>query len=87
MKHFTIIEIGHNVLYPMIGTIDNIPNSIQGVQSFKERFLKALKERLCDEDFNYDEIPDLFTESAYEEVTIECNGINHDIRILETWHY
>ena len=87
MKHFTLIELGSDAESPMIGTIDNVTNNAVGRESFKERFLKAVGEHFDVEDFNYDEIPDLFAGSPYEDVTIKVDGINYNIRILETWIY
>lgn len=87
MKHFTILEIGADSESPMIGTIDNIPNTKFGIDSFKDRFLKALSEHFDVEDFNHDEIPDLFTGSPYEDLGIEIDGLNYEVRILETWIY
>ena len=86
MKHFTILELGDSES-PMIGTIDNIPNNKQGIESFKERFLTAIGEHFDIDDFNYDEIPDLFTGSPYEDIMIEVDGMNYEIRIVETWLY
>lgn len=87
MKHFTILEIGADSESPMIGTIDNIPNTKFGADSFKDRFLKAIGEHFDVEDFNHDEIPDLFTGLPYEDLGIEIDGLNYEVRILETWIY
>ena len=87
MKHFTLIELGSDAESPMIGTIDNITDDKQGKESFKERFLYAVGEHFDLDDFNYDEIPDLFYGNPYEDLMIEADGINHEIRILETWIY
>jgi hypothetical protein len=87
MKHFTLLELGHDSESPMIGTIDNIPNNAVGKQSFKERFITAIGEHFDINDFNFDEIPDLFAGSPYEDMMIEVDGMNYEIRILETWMY
>lgn len=87
MKHFTLIELGSDAESPMIGTIDNVINNVAGRVFFKERFIKAVGEHFDIEDFNYDKIPDLFTGSPYEDITIEVDGINYNIRIMETWIY
>ncbi len=87
MKHFTILEIGSDVESPMIGTIDNVTNDKIGKQLFKERLITAISEHFDAKDFNYDEIPDLFTGSAYEDMGVEVDGFNYEIRILETWVY
>lgn len=89
MKHFTVIELGADSESPMVGTIDNVPNSPQGVASFKDRFQKAIGEHfdIQDEFLKYDELPDLFTGSPYEDVKVEVDGINYEVRILETWIY
>ncbi len=86
MKHFAIIELKNDEA-PSIGVIDNITNSAQGKKSFEERFIKAVGEHFDVEEFNYDEIPDLFTNSPYEDVGIEIDGMNYDVRIMETWIY
>ena len=87
LKHFTIIELNADSESPMVGTIDNVTNNNVGLESFKERFLKALSEHFDVEDFNHDEIPDLFTGSPYEDIMIEIDGMNYEIRIMETWIY
>ena len=87
MKHFTIIEIAADSESPMIGTIDGITNTKQGIDSFEERFKTAIAEHFDAEDFNYDAIPDLFTGSPFEDIGIEIYGSNYDVRILETWIY
>lgn len=85
MKHFTVIELGTDAESPMIGTINNVPNTPQGIQSFKERLLNAITEHFDSEVFYYDEIPNLFTGSICEDIMIEVEGFNYEIRILETW--
>jgi|TARA_R110000851_G_scaffold50221_1_gene120124 hypothetical protein len=87
MKHFTIIELEADTEAPMIGTIQNIPNTPQGISSFKERFLTAVGEHFDVVDFNHDELPDLFTGSSYEDLGIEIDGVNYTVRIIETWTY
>ena len=71
----------------MVGVIQNIPNSPQGVQSFKERFQEAVGCHFDAADFNHDEIPDLFAGSPFEDVGIEIDGLNYTVRIIETWFY
>ena len=87
MKHFTILELEPQAESPMIGTIDNVTDDAIGKQLFKERLITAISEHFDIEEFNYDEIPDLFTGSPYEDIGIEIDGMNYEIRILETWIY
>jgi hypothetical protein len=87
MKHFTLLEIGSDAESPMIGTILNITNDNTGKETFKQKFLDAVSEHFDIEDFNYDELPDLFCGSPYEDIMIEVDGANYEIRILETWLY
>lgn len=87
MKHFTILEIGADSESPMIGTIDNIPNNKVGKLSFKERLIKALEEHFDVMFIDPFEVPDLFAGSPYEDITISVEGIEYEIRILETWIY
>jgi len=87
LKHFTIIELGEDNESPMVGTINNISNNPQGIQSFKERFQKAVGEHFDVEDFNHDQLPDLFSGSAYDDVGIWIDELNYKVRIIETWNY
>jgi len=94
MKHFTIVELDQatsddqlNQECPMIGTIQNIPNNPQGIQSFQDRFQEAVCDHFDANDFNHDEIPDLFAGSPYEDVGIEIEGSNYTVRIIETWFH
>jgi hypothetical protein len=87
MKHFTIIEIGYDVESPMIGTIDNVTDTEQGINSFKERFYEAVGEHFDVYDFNHSQLPDLFDGSPYHDIEIEIDGFNYDVRIIETWIY
>ena len=86
-KHFTILELGSDAESPMIGTVDYISNTKTGKESFKKRFIKAVCEHFDIKEFNHDEIPDLFAGSPYEDIMIEFDGLNHEIRIIETWMY
>lgn len=86
MKHFAIIELENNEA-PMVGVIQNIPNSPQGIQSFQERFQEAVGNHFDASDFSHDEIPDLFAGSPFEDVGIEIDGLNYTVRIIETWFY
>lgn len=87
MKHFTLIEIGGDSDFQMIGTIPNVLNNKQGIKSFKERFLIAVSEHFDFENFNHDAVPDLFCGSPFEDLMIEADGLNHELRIFETWLY
>jgi len=90
LKHFSIIEIGADSESPMVGTILNIPKNKQGYDSFKDRFVEALKEHFDTDEFNYDKIDlDRFfvDYSPYEDIMIEIDGYNYEVRIMETWTY
>lgn len=88
MKHFTILELGYDAESPMIGTIDNVPNTKQGIQSFKERLIDALGDHFDSDDIHFhQEIPDMFLNTAYEDVEISVENNTYEIRILETWIY
>ena len=88
MKHFTIIELGADSESPMIGTIDNVTDDKMGRLLFKERLIKALSEHF-DLTINgkYLIIPNLFTGSPYEDITVSVEDVDYEIRILETWIY
>ena len=88
MKHFTILELGSDAESPMIGTIENIPNNKQGIQSFKERFIDALGEHFDSNDiYLLQEFPDMFVGTPYEDLKISVDDCTYKIRILETWIY
>ena len=88
MKHFTLLELATDSESPMIGTIDNIPPTEQGMQSFKERFSEALMDHYDVTEFFADPIPDLiFTGSPYQDIEVVVDGITEKARILETWMY
>ena len=86
MKNFTVIEIGADSESPMIGTIDNVTNDKFGKQLFLARLQAALGEHF-DAHVELPEIPDLFTGSPYEDVTVIIDAVEYEIRILETWIY
>jgi len=44
MKHFTILELNQDCESPMIGTINNIEDSIQSFEDFNTRSIKAIRE-------------------------------------------
>lgn len=82
-KNFALIEL-FNDECPMIGVLTDIPENMEG---FKDKFIKAINSHFNTDDFRYDEIPDLFIGSPYEDLMIEIEGMNYEIRILETWLY
>ena len=86
MKNFTIYEIADSEA-PMIGTITNVVNTPESLESFKNRLIAAIAEHFDNDDFRIDEIPDLFTGSSYDDIMIEIDGLNYEIRIVETWLY
>lgn len=88
MKHFSIIEQASDSECPMIGTIDNITDTAQGINSLKERCMKALEEHFDSDDIHFlEEFPDVFSGSPYEDFKISIDEGKHTIRILETWIY
>ena len=88
MKHFTVLELGYDAESPMIGTIDNVTITKQGIQYFKERLIEALREHFDNDDIHFrQEIPDMFQYTAYEDVEISVEDNTYEIRILETWFY
>ena len=87
-KHFTILELGSDAESPMIGTIDNITNNPQGIESFKERLVDALREHFDTEGIHFTHAtPGLFSGSPYEDINILVDDNKYQIRILETWIY
>ncbi len=93
MKHFTILEIGYDADSPMIGTIDNVPNTPQGIQYFKERLVIALGVHFDSDDIHFlQEFPTMFNYTPYEDLMVSVNTLENDeficqIRILETFLY
>ena len=87
MKHFVLLEINSDSDSPMIGIIDNVTDNKQGANSFKERFIIAINEHFDLDEFNYDKIPDIFSNEPYYDIVIEENGFTHEIRIMESWVY
>lgn len=90
MKHFTLIEIGGDSDSPMIGTIDNIPNTKIGITSFEERFFLAVAEHFDIDTFECNDIDlnEIFISYyPYIDVTVKFDGICCTVRVLETWHY
>lgn len=88
MKHFTILELGYDAESPMIGTIDNVLNTPQGIQSFRKRLIGALGDHFDSDDIRFhQEIPDMFLDTVYEDIEISVEDSAYEIRILETWIY
>jgi hypothetical protein len=71
----------------MIGSIANIKNTDMGLSDFKSRFGVAVCTHFDVENFNHDELPDLFAGSNEDDIGIEIDGMNYTIRIMKTWHY
>jgi mannose/fructose-specific phosphotransferase system component IIA len=87
MKHFTIIELGADSESPMVGTVNNV---VEQDENFERRVKAALEEHF-DAEILALTIPDLFTGSPYEDLSVEIDdGIDYfkaEIRIMETWLY
>jgi hypothetical protein len=86
MKHFVIISIDCNEA-PMVGMIDNVIDDNIGAALFVERFKDAVCTYADIEDFEHDEIPNLFDGSAYHDVEVRLDGVEETLRIMETWIY
>jgi hypothetical protein len=71
----------------MIGSIANIKNTDTGLSDFKRRFGVAVCNHFDVEDFNHDELPDLFAGSDEDDIGIEIDGVNYTVRIMKTLHY
>lgn len=72
----------------MVGTINNVTNTKQGIQLFKERLIDALREHFDSDDIHFhQEIPDMFLNTEYEDMEISVEDEAYEIRILETWIY
>jgi len=87
MKHFTLLELATDADSPMIGTIDNVTNDKIGIQFFKERIEKAIAEHFDTNEFELSNVPDMFVAIPYEDMKVIIDGIEYEIRILETWIY
>ena len=85
MKHFTILELGSDAESPMVGTLLNVT---EDAEVLKLRFITSLEEHFDSDDIHFkDPFPDLFAGSAFDDMTIEIDGVEYKIRILETWIY
>lgn len=85
-KSFALLEVGNSEC-PMIGVIANVSNDEIGKADFKTKFIEAVGSHFDADDFNFDEIPDLFDGGYSYEVGIEIDGLNYDVEIIETWIY
>jgi hypothetical protein len=85
MKHFTILEVTDSESQ-MIGTILNVTDDAS-IGNFKSRLLTAIQVHFDTDDYRHDEIPDMFSGSPYDDFGIEIDGMNYEIRIMETWNY
>jgi hypothetical protein len=86
MKHFTILEVTDSESQ-MIGTILNVTDDADSIGNFKSRLLTAIQVHFDTDDYRHDEIPDMFSGSPYDDFGIEIDGMNYEIRIMETWNY
>lgn len=85
MKHFTILEIGTDAESPMVGTI---LNASEDIEALKLRVMTTLEEYFDSDDIHWkQDFPDVFKNVAYEDIKIDVNGNNFEIRIIETWMY
>lgn len=85
-KSFVLIEVG-NIEAPSIGVIPNITNDELGKERFKEKFIEAISSHFDSTDVNMDELPDLFDGGNSYTVTLEIDGLNPEVDIIETWIY
>lgn len=86
-KSFVLIDSGSESEVQMIGVVSDIANTEDGIKSFKDRFILAIKEHFCVSDVNNVKLPDLFSFCDYFDVTFEADGDEHKVRITETWLY
>ncbi len=85
-KSFALLEVGNSEC-PPFGVIANVSNDESGKADFKKRFIDAVGSHFDADDFNFDEIPDLFDGGHSYEVGIEIDGFNYSVEIVETWIY
>ncbi len=87
MKHFTILENEGDAESPMIGTINNTTDDVQGEMAFRKRLMQALCTHfdVNEELLKVGELPELFVGSPYEDIKIKVDGVEYEIRIIETW--
>lgn len=84
-KHFALLELGNNEC-PMIGVLTFVEQK-NFETTFNQKFFDAVCSHFDCDDFNYDQIEDLFDGQPYWDIMIEINGSNYEIRIIETWLY
>jgi len=87
LKHFTVLELGHDPESSMIGTIDSVTSDRIGKNLFKNRVLVALQEHYDTANILLNEIPDIFSGAPYEDMSIKVDTVAYEIRIIETWIY
>jgi hypothetical protein len=85
-KSFALLEIGNHDC-PMIGVVANISNDEGGLYELKQKFIEAVSSHFDTDDFNYDELPDVFDGAPSYEIMLEIDGFNYEIEIVETWIY
>lgn len=85
-KSFALMEVGNHEC-PMIGVIQNAQDGEVGRGEFKRKFIEAVGSHFDADDFNFDEIPDLFDGDWSYTVGIEIDGLNYEVEIIETWIY
>lgn len=85
-KSFALMEVG-NYECPMIGVIQNVQDGEVGRGEFKSKFMEAIGSHFDTDDFNFDEIPDLFDGGWSYTVGVEIDGLNYEVEIMETWIY
>lgn len=84
-KHFTLLELGADAESPMIGTILHVNDELQ--DEFRPRLVEALHEHFDVKNVKVWTLPDLFDGSPYHDVTVQIDGNDYEIRIIETWTY
>ena len=87
-KNFAVLELDNDEA-PMAGVLLNVTKD-----NLYEKLEKAVEEHF-DGDVDIMDVPDMFTGSPYEDMTVNINDVgdtqvvitSYRIRILETWTY
>ncbi len=87
-KHLTVVEVSGTYDNNIVGTVLDVTNDEAGRNKFIASFQEMIMQHFDCNDFRHSDIPNLFDfYLSKEEIGIEIDGMNYEVKILENWIY
>ena len=87
MRQFTLFNVTGEDQRDKMGVVLNIDPESPNPDVLQEYFNDIVENHFGSTDFNYDDLPSLDQAFIDEEISIEIDGENHYIKVLETIPY